>query len=75
MAIDVGDLTALTNLGWLYANGKGVQDYDKAREFYQKAADAGEPSGMTNLGGLYRDGNGVAQVKRASGSKRVPPPA
>jgi hypothetical protein len=30
------------SLGVLYENGKGVaQDYDKAREWYQKAADAG----------------------------------
>jgi TPR repeat protein len=41
-AADAGNATAMKDLGWLYANGQGVaRDYDKAREWYQKAADAG----------------------------------
>ena len=33
----------MTNLGVLYANGRGVaQDYAKAREWYEKAADKGD---------------------------------
>ena len=32
----------MNNLGLLYQNGQGVaKDYQKAREWYQKAADAG----------------------------------
>ena len=38
---------AMTNLGWLYENGRGVaQDYGKACEWYQKAADAGNAYAM-----------------------------
>ena len=37
-----GDASAMTNLGWLYADGHGVaRDYAKAREWYEKAAAEG----------------------------------
>ena len=46
----------------LYAKGEGIaQDYDKAREWYQKAADAGIASAMTNLGLMYDNGQGITQ--------------
>jgi uncharacterized protein len=46
----------------LYEHGLGVaQDYDKAREWYQKAADAGNTDAMYILGVLYEYGYGVAQ--------------
>jgi TPR repeat protein len=49
-------------LGWLYEYSRGVaQDYDKAREWYQKAADAGNAEAMYYLGGLYEYGKGFAQ--------------
>jgi TPR repeat protein len=49
-------------LGWLCMKGWGVaQDYDEAREWYQKAADAGLAMAMNNLGWLYMNGRGVAQ--------------
>jgi uncharacterized protein len=52
----------MNNLGWPYRNGWGVaQDYDKAREWYQKAADAGSAMAMNNLGWLYMNGRGVPQ--------------
>jgi len=38
-----------------------AQDYDMARQWYQKAANAGNTDAMYNLGLLYRDGQGVAQ--------------
>lgn len=42
-AADAGNLTAMANLAWLYANGLGVaQDYAEARKWYQEAADAGD---------------------------------
>src|SRR5262249_9752057 len=57
-----GETTAMSNLGWLYANGQGVaQDYAKARRWYEKAADKGETTAMLNLGLLYDNGQGVAQ--------------
>jgi TPR repeat protein len=46
----------------MYANGEGVeQDYDKARDWYQKAADAGDPGAFYGLGMLYELGLGVVQ--------------
>jgi len=38
-----------------------VQDYAKAREWFEKAADKDDTSAMTNLGVLYANGQGVAQ--------------
>jgi len=51
----------MTNLGWLYENGRGMaQDYAKAREWYEKAA-KDNTTAMTSLGVLYENGRGVAQ--------------
>jgi TPR repeat protein len=56
----LGDPVAMRNLGVSYANGIGVaRDYDKAREWYEKAADQNSTVAMTYLGDLYRDGHGV----------------
>jgi TPR repeat protein len=61
-AAEKGEMTSMTNLGWLYQNGKGVaQDFVKARLWFEKAAERGEPTSMHNLGILYRDGKGVPQ--------------
>jgi len=52
----------MNSLGELYYYGKGViQDYGKAREWYQKAADAGNTHAMNELGLLYAKGLGGAQ--------------
>jgi TPR repeat protein len=52
----------MTNLGYLYANGQGVtQDYQKARELYQKAADAGNAWAKNELLGV-RPRNGMYSV-------------
>lgn len=37
------------------------QDYQKAKEFYEKACNGGDASGCSNLGGLYYTGKGVPQ--------------
>jgi len=59
---DAGDPGAMNSLGELYYYGKGViQDYGKAREWYQKAADAGNTHAMNELGLLYAKGLGGAQ--------------
>ena len=56
------------NLGVLYMNGLGVaQNYDKAREWYQKAADASFAAAMNNLGVLYMNGLGVAGIGSFAG--------
>ena len=50
----------MTSLGGLYARGQGVpQDYQKAEEWYEKAAAAGDATAMANLGYLYDRGAGV----------------
>jgi TPR repeat protein len=52
----------MTNLGRLCHSGLGVvQDYAKAREWYEKAAAKDQAQAMTNLGVLYRNGEGVPQ--------------
>jgi TPR repeat protein len=50
----------MTNIGVLYHNGKGVQqDYQQARQWYEKAVAAGDAAAMTYIGVLYHNGNGV----------------
>jgi uncharacterized protein len=57
-----GDAQAQTNLGLLYAEGRGVpQDYMMARQWWEKAAAQGFASAQYNLGLLYADGQGVPQ--------------
>ena len=54
------DATALYNLGYFYAEGKGMyQDYQKALYYYQKAADLGSSNACNNLGVMYNSGKGV----------------
>lgn len=39
-AAELGHAEAMTNIGWMYDNGCGVeQDYEMAFEWYEKAAD------------------------------------
>jgi Sel1 repeat len=50
---DLGDASSMVNLGQGYAYGLGVaQDYDKAREWFEKAADKGQ-FGVRGLLGRY----------------------
>jgi TPR repeat protein len=59
---DHGDTTAMSNLGRAYGAGFGVvQDYTKAREWYEKAAAKGDAGAMVYLGLLYYSGQGVPQ--------------
>lgn len=56
------DANALYNLGWHYAEGKGIsQDYQKALYYYKKAADLGNSNACNNLGCMYNSGKGVAR--------------
>ena len=53
---------AETNLGIMYANGRGVkQDFGEARKWFQQASDHGEVKAQHNLGALYATGRGVPQ--------------
>ena len=53
---------AQRNLGSLYLTGRGVkQDYQKAKELYEKAANQGFDEALNILGGMYYNGEGIKQ--------------
>src|SRR5262245_28439668 len=57
---DREDSNSMRNLGFLYRHGHGVpQDYDKAREWFEKAVAKGNARALRELGGLYVSGQGV----------------
>ena len=57
-----GNTIAMTRLGYMYGNGNGVPvDYQKAVEWYTKAADSGSSEAAWNLGNLYMGGYGVTK--------------
>jgi uncharacterized protein len=57
-----GDAIAQTDLGKMYAEGRGVaQDLNEAKHWFQLAADQGQPDGQYNLGVMYAVGEGVPQ--------------
>jgi hypothetical protein len=61
-AAEQGYAAGQTNLGYMYANGRGVaKDDTEAVEWYRKAAEQGNALGQNNLGVMYRDGRGVAK--------------
>ena len=58
-AADLGDMYAVTNLGWLAVYGlNGPADVEKGRALFEKAANAGNHSAQASLAFLYRDGYG-----------------
>ena len=62
---DKGDVNAMYNLGWMYAEGSGVpKDEKQAVEWFRKAADLGNPAAMSNLGWMYANGRGVAKDEK-----------
>ena len=57
-----GDAVAQVWLGLRYEKGHGVpQDYDQARQWYEKAAAQGDALAQFQLGYLYAQGHGVPQ--------------
>jgi TPR repeat protein len=61
------DVTSMNNVGFYYANGKGVPvDYAKAMLWYQKAYKAGNLMAANNIGALYEHGTGVKQDYQAA---------
>lgn len=61
-AAERGDALAQSELGLLYATGRGVpQDYGQAVAWFRKAGDQGNATAQFNLGTAYRSGQGVPQ--------------
>lgn len=58
-AADLGEMFALTNLGWISVYGlDGPVDVEKGRRDFEKAAIAGNHFAQASLAFLYRDGYG-----------------
>lgn len=57
-----GRASAKSLLGWMYAQGAGVErDTELAEKLYLEAATAGDQSARNNLGELYETGRGVKE--------------
>jgi TPR repeat protein len=57
-----GNARAQNNLGFMYENGRGVdQDDAEAVRWYRQAAEQGDAIAQINLGFMYANGRGVAQ--------------
>jgi TPR repeat protein len=57
-----GDASAQYMVGYLYAQGEGVQSSSRsAAKWYRKAADQGDPDAQLNLGLMYVNGTGVTK--------------
>jgi hypothetical protein len=64
-AAEQGDADAQAQLGFNYAEGKGVPEDDKeAVKWYKKAAEQGHASSQFSLGVIYSNGNGVPEDKK-----------
>ncbi len=62
MGIEKGNGSAMTNLGYMYRHGLGVeQDHSKAIHYYEMAIEKGDGPTMTDLGYMYHHGEGVEQ--------------
>lgn len=60
-----GNTYAQTNLGWLYATGRGVsKDYKEALKWYRRAAEHGDVSAQHDLGTIYAAGTMAPQVSQ-----------
>jgi TPR repeat protein len=57
-----GDAHAQAVLGFMYATGRGVpQNFERAVDWYRRAADQGDPTAQYLLGLMYDKGQGVRQ--------------
>ena len=62
LAADQGHAYAQYNLGWMYANGRGVPEDDaEAVRWYRLAADQGLAIAQLHLGLMYASGRGVVE--------------
>jgi len=59
---EAGNLSAMNNLGALYAAGQGVvRDFKQARFWWDKSASSGDSHAMFNIGFSYERGLGVVK--------------
>jgi TPR repeat protein len=57
-----GDARSQTVLGFMYATGRGVpQNFERAVDWYHRAAEQGDPTAQYLLGLMYDKGQGVQQ--------------
>ncbi|MDE6088841.1 MAG: sel1 repeat family protein, partial [Oscillospiraceae bacterium] len=61
-AADMENVISISNLGWHYQYGYGVeQDYEKAFSYYKKAADMGNAWAQNKTGIFYNNGYGCEE--------------
>ncbi len=61
-AADMGSALSISNIGWHYQFGYGVeQDYEKAFGYYKKAADMGNAWSQVKTGYFYNNGYGCEE--------------
>lgn len=59
---EAGDIAAMNRLGFMYANGEGIeQSLTKAALWYGRSAQRGDSKGLYNYGYLHAHGLGVAR--------------
>ena len=57
---DSDDRIAINNLAWLYKNGRGCeQNYEKAKELFERSAEMGSAASHYHLGTIYEEGLGT----------------
>jgi TPR repeat protein len=62
LAADKGDITAISNLGFMYVKGIGIEkNQEDGIKWYRKAAEKGHVTSQFNLGIMYAKGRGVEQ--------------
>jgi TPR repeat protein len=61
-AADRGDVSAISNLGFMYVKGIGIEKNEEdGVKWYRKAAELGHLTSQFNLGVIYAKGRGVEQ--------------
>jgi len=61
-AADAGDVSAISNLGFMYVKGIGTEkNEENGMKWYRKAAELGHLTSQFNLGVMYAKGRGVEQ--------------
>ena len=63
-AIEQGEGSALSGMGYLYMRGLGVEkSYSSALEYFRKGSEKGDASALNGLGLMYLNGRGIPRDK------------